>query len=296
MNTQFETGWAEAAPPRIATQQVTANDGGRFGLTTVEPAGPVRGAAVLVPGMFTGRKFWLSDKGVGLAAYLAEAGIACVIAERRGIGAGRDEPGRGRPGLEEHLHYDLPIAARMAGELYDGPAFWIGHSFGGVLAARAAGSVLDSNAVAGLVLFATQFEVGKTALDWPANLLTRGIAHTLRRFPARWVGLGPEDESVAAMTDGCAIVARGKRQPDLKATLGRVTAPTLAVVGANDTVDPPAGCEQFLGHLASPDKTFLRAGTATGFSTDFHHPGIVISKPAQAEVWPRIEAWLDEQL
>lgn len=254
-----------------------------------------RGAVVLVPGMFTGRRFWLSDKGVGLAAYLADAGFACLIAERRGIGAGRGDTGSARPGMQEHLHHDLPLVQRLAAQLHAGPAFWMGHSFGGVLAARAAGSTLDPDGVAGLVLFATQFEVGKKALDFPANLLARGIARSLGRFPARLVGLGPEDEPPAAMADGCALVAKGRRRPELKATLGQVTAPALAVVGAGDMVDPATGCEQFLGHLASRDKTFLRAGTDTGFSTDFDHPGIVISKPAQAEIWPRALAWLEQR-
>lgn len=288
------TAQPETPPPAAHSQQVTAPDGGRFTVTTVTPAGPVRGAAVFVPGMFTGRGFWLSDKGVGLTATLAEAGIAAVIAERRGIGEVRDNAGTGRPGLEEHVHHDLPIVQRMAAELHDGPAFWIGHSFGGVLAARAAGTTLDPDAIAGLVLFATQFEVGKTMLDRPANLLLRGTARLLGGFPARWVGLGPENEPPAAMCDAGAIVAQGRRHPDLKAALGRVTAPALAIVGGGDDVDPPAGCERFLGHLASADKTFLRADTDTGFSTDFNHPGVVISKPAQAEIWPRVRDWLAE--
>lgn len=286
----------EPSPPQATTWRETAPDGGRFGVTRILPAGPVRATAVLVPGMFTGRRFWLSDKGVGLAAYLAEAGIAGLIVERRGIGDGRDDPGPARPGLQEHLSEDLPMVQRIAQGLHPGPVFWIGHSFGGVLAARAAGMVLDADEVAGLVLFATQFEVDKTMLDYPANLLTRGLSRMLGRFPASWVGLGPEDEPVAAMNDACALVAEGRRRPGLKAVLGRARAPTLAVVGGGDTVDPPSGCRRFVEHLGGDDKTFLCAGTETGFSTDFDHPGIVISKPAQTEVWPRVRAWIEARL
>ncbi len=282
-----------AADSGSATHEIlTAPDGGRFNLTRVIPTLP-RAAVVMLPGMFTGRRFWLSDQGVGLAAFLADAGHAVYIVERRGIGATRDDAGTGRSGFTEHLQQDLPLVQSLVAQEQTGPVFWIGHSFGGVLAARAVATTLRADQVAGLVLFATQFEVGKRGLDFPGNLFARGVARLLGRVPARWVGLGPEDESPATMTDAGRMVADGRRQPELREQLGRLTQPTLAIVGAGDRVDPPEGCERFVGHFASTDRTFLKAGTHNGFEVDFDHPGIVISKPARAQIWPLVRDWLD---
>ena|GEM_PF-1145268 len=275
----------------MTEQTLAAADGGCCGLTQVSAEGVITKApVVLVPGMFTGRRFWLSDKQVGLAAYLARAGYPAFIAQRRGLS---DSPAcNARAGLIDHVKYDLPAVQRAVFDAQAQRAFWIGHSFGGVMSALACARYLEPAQVTGLVLFASQFEVGKRMLDWPANRATRGLARLLGHFPARAAGLGPENEPVAAMLDATHWVETGRRQAYLRETLARITAPALAISGAADRVDPSAGCERFIGHFASTDKTFERAGTATGYSVDFDHPGIVVSKAAQAEVWPRVVAWL----
>lgn len=275
----------------VAHEVVAAADDGCCQLTRVCADGVnTKAPVILVPGMFTGKRFWLSDKQVGLAAYLAGAGYPAFIAQRRGLS---DSPTcDARAGLIDHVKYDLPAVQQAVFDAQPQPAFWIGHSFGGVMSALACARYLEPERIASLVLFASQFEVGKRMLDWPANRLTRGLARLLGYFPARAAGLGPENEPVAAMMDATHWVETGRRQTYLRETMERITAPTLAISGAADRVDPSTGCERFIGHFASSDKTFERAGTATGYSVDFDHPGIVISKPAQAEVWPRVVQWL----
>lgn len=279
------------APLSISERTLDAADGGCCQLTLVIAEGvAVKRPAILVPGMFTGRRFWLSDKQVGLAAYLARAGYPAFVAQRRGLS---DSPRcDARAGLIDHVKYDLPAVQRAVSDTYARPAFWIGHSFGGVMTAVACARYLEPGQVAGLVLFASQLEVGKRMLDWPANRLTRGLTRVLGYFPARAAGLGPENEPVAAMMDATHWVETGRRQMYLRETLARITAPTLAISGVADRVDPSAGCERFIGHFSSADKTFEQAGTASGYSVDFDHPGIVVSKAAQAEVWPRVADWL----
>jgi len=275
------------------TRTITAADGGCCALTRVEtPDTSHKAPVVMVPGMFTGRRFWLSDRHIGLAAWLADHGYPAYIVQRRGLSD--SPPCEARAGLIEHVKYDLPAVQAFVAEQHSQPAFWIGHSFGGVMAALATARYLDAGSVAGLVLFASQFEVDKRMLDWPGHLFTRGLARLLGRFPARTTGLGPEDEPVAALMDATHWVATGRRQPYLRETLAVITAPVLALSGAADTVDPSAGCERFIGHFASRDKTFVQAGTTNGFSVDFDHPGIVVSKPARAEIWPRVTDWLDD--
>lgn len=283
-----------AAALVVTDEIIEAGDGGRCRLTRAAADNtPTKAPMVMVSGMFTGRRFWLSDRQVGLAAYLARHGYPAYIVQRRGLS---DSPAcEARAGLNEHVEYDLPAVQRAVADHDDRPAFWIGHSFGGVMSALACGRHLDADRVAGLVLFASQFEVGKRMLDWPANRLTRGLARALGYFPARAAGLGPENEPVAAMADATRWVETGRRQRDLRDALARIGQPVLALSGVADRVDPSVGCERFIGHFASTDKTFERAGKARGYRMDYDHPGIVVSKTAQREIWPRVVHWLDER-
>ncbi len=274
--------------PATREETLTADDGGRILLTFVAAEQP-RSPIVYMPGMFTGRPFWLSDKGIGLAAYLAEAGFPGLIVQRREAGCGA------RPGLEEHLRLDLPRVQARVEETWGRPAFWMGHSFGGVLSARATAETLDAARVAGLVLFGSQFEVGKRPLHPPFSLATRGISALLGRFPARRLGLGPRDEPPEAMHDAIRLVTEGRRRPELRQALRKITAPALAISGLGDKVDPTAGCEKLIGHFASTDKRFIAAGRRNGFEMDYDHPGIVVSKPAQQEIWPLVRDWLLER-
>jgi len=275
----------------VETRTMGAADGGCFALTTVqaqihEPRAPV----ILLHGMFTDRRFWLSDKGVGLAAYLAARGHPVFIVQRRGLG---DSPAtEQRCGLDEQLHHDLPAVQAIVANHVAEPAFWLGHSFGGVTAARAVAQTLDASQVAGLVLIASQFKVGKRALDWPGNMLTRALVRVCGHLPARAVGLGPVNEPAAAAQDACRWVSEGRRQPEIRKSLQKITVPTLAISGVADRVDPTVGCERFVSHFSSADVRFVRAGIEQGFARDYDHAGVVISKPAQAEIWPLIGDWL----
>lgn len=272
-------------------EQLTAADGGRFLLTYLAGPQPLPQApVVLVHGMFTDRRFWLSDKGVGLAVFLAEAGHPVYIVQRRGLS---DSPAcTARCGLDEHLYQDLPVVSARVAEEHGIPAVWIGHSFGGVSVARAVADVLDPDRVAALVLLASQFERGKHLLDWPGNLAVRTLVRLRGHLPARVAGLGPVDETAAAVHDACRWVTDGRRTPTLRLALARITVPVLALSGTADRVDPTDGCRSLLDHTSSRAPRFIRAGRTDGFSQDYDHPGIVISRAAREEIWPLIGDWV----
>ncbi len=267
-------------------EALSAGDGARVRVTHVRGARTGHPPVVYLPGMFTARNFWISATGIGLAAYLAQQGFPGLVVERRRTGCG------GRPGLEDHLTQDLPLVQDLVERTWKRPAFWMGHSFGGVLAARATADCLDQSRVLGLVLFAAQFEVGKRGLHPPVSWLTNLVSRSLGRFPARRLGLGPMDEPPEAMEDAVRQVTEGRRKPDIRESLHRVEVPVLAISGLGDRVDPTEGCERLISHFSSTDKRFLAAGRKTGFLEDYDHPGIVVSKPAQQEIWPLVLDWL----
>ncbi|MBX6363122.1 MAG: alpha/beta fold hydrolase, partial [Gemmatimonadetes bacterium] len=173
----------------------------------------------------------------------------------------------------------------------------IGHSAGGAAALVAAAADPDvRRRVRALVVVATP-------VPWlqgfrrTTTRLVRRSSLLLGRFPARLLRLGPEDELPGVMAqwmtwnltrrwtgdDGTDYVARIRELPN----------PALFVAGAGDRLEAPPHAVQALYELAgSSDKTFLLCGRSTGFSADFDHAGLVVSRTARAEVWPKILAWL----
>lgn len=284
----------EAPARSTVDHRIAAADGGHCVLVEVAPLGLPTAEVVLVPGMFTARGFWLSRKGIGLAAHLADAGMRCWILERRGMGAAAGQA-ECRLGLNEAERHDLPAAWAYVRQRSDAPAFIVGHSFGGVLAARALAGSLPPRACAGLVLFAAQCEVAKAPLHPPGSWLTGAIVALLGRLPARVAGLGPEDEPAAAIRDAIAWTTSARRDGEWLAGLAGLPVPQLAMAGAADRVDPPDGCGRFARRLAGTDARFELLGRAGGWGEDYDHAGMVVSTTARAEVWPFVAHWLARQ-
>lgn len=271
-----------------------AADGGVCRVThIVDTSTPMNTPVVLLPGMFTSRRFWLSDRNIGLAAYLAGQGHACWIIERRGIG--HTHPNTARPGADEHLRHDLPLLAQLIYEQTNRPAVWIGHSFGGQLAARVVNERLAPEQVAGLILLATQTARGKRWLVPPLSTALLAIARRLGRIPARLAGLGPEDEPAAAIEDSIRWTIDARRTGGWPARLNTLTAPVLAIASQQDRVDPATGCRQLFEQIGSADKHWWLLGDPPTTPGPFDHPGLVVSKRAQAHVWPRLSEWIAQQ-
>jgi len=271
----------------------TAEDGGVCRVTRIRsPKAERDQPVVLLPGMFTSRRFWLSDKDIGLAAYLAEQGFDSWIIERRGIG---DVDPQARAGADEHVRLDLPLLAdRILRETGQAP-FWLGHSFGGQLAAKAANETVPADAVAGLILIATQTERGKRWLVPPLSTAVTTMTRLLGRVPARLAGLGPEDEPAAAVLDSVAWTVDARKTGGWPARLATLETPVLAVASSHDTVDPADGCRHLFDQIGSTDKTWWLLEPGADMPATFDHPGIVVSKPARTHVWPGLAHWMQSR-
>jgi alpha-beta hydrolase superfamily lysophospholipase len=247
--------------------------------------------AVLLSGMFDNRRMWLLTRSGGLAGVLADQGYDPWILERRGFGL--PDAARGaRRGLTEHVAEDIPLVQRIVAEETGRPAFWIGHSFGGVMIARALAMTLDAGQVKGAVLIAAQCEVNTGLLRGPGALAIAAMCR-LGRFPSRTLGIGPEDEPPEAMADAVAWTRAAQTTGAPLRPMAAVRSPVLAVVGAADIVAPPRGCARLIGHFSSPDRTFLMAGRRQGYSRDYGHASVITHPLARQEVFPKITDWLD---
>jgi pimeloyl-ACP methyl ester carboxylesterase len=198
------------------------------------------------------------------------------------------------------MRFDLPAVHRLIEAQCEGRAHWVGHSWGGVAIIGALGAGwLAEEAVQSAVVLGANITEGD---EWLKRPLPRAAAWTLLtaigRVPAGLFRLGPEPESRAYMLDFFRWkgprtdwrTAEGKSYWD---GIRRAKAPLLAFAAANDTSDPVPGCRFMFDTFGADDKQWVLLGVEEGFSKDYGHVEMIVSKPASQEVWPRIAEWLD---
>ena len=258
-----------------------------------EPGGiPV----LLVPGTFSNHTFWLGTRGTGFARALAADGYEAWVLDPRGHGDSQ-RPRRGQHWDFDHwARYDVPAAIRAAARRGRG-VIVVGHSAGGATSLIACAVEPDLRGlVRALVVVATPLpwlQAFRRAVTW----LTRALSRALDRFPARLVGLGPEDELGGVMAQWMTWNLeghwRGDDGTDYEARLSDLELPVLFLAGSGDHVEaPPRAVHALFKLVGSRDKTFLLCGRAGGFSEDYDHVGVLVSRAARLEVWPKILEWL----
>ena len=258
----------------------------------------VRGAPViLLHGSFSNRRFWYSPRGVGLGAYLARAGFDVWIPEMRGHGLSPRNRAYRNNRVADYARYDLPVIAAFVSEQCGRAAHWVGHSLGGTtLAAALGGQYLTAEQVASAAFFGTQ--VSRTY--WPLKLppVEWGGRLLLKRFgqiSGSRLKRGPEDEPIGLALESMrwfGLFGRfGDKDRDWWAGLAEVDVPVLAVGAAGDHQDPVWACRKLFEQLGGEHKQFVRLGREEGFD-NFGHIDMLVSKPAQTQVWPLVERWL----
>ncbi|WP_205875676.1 serine aminopeptidase domain-containing protein [Mycobacterium camsae] len=279
--------WTEqpATRHRMRTTVVTVGDGGRFRITRLGEGCGI--PAVLLPGMFDNRRLYLWPGG--LAEALADAGFDPWIVERRGTGDVAQAFGT-RAGWEEMVRVDLPAVQRLIADDTGRPAFWLGHSFGGVALARAAAETLDRSGLAGLVLV-------NSAVDIP--LLANRVVNAAVRsriwkgvFPSRRLRLGPEDEPIAALDDAVGWGIAERCRGDLSSMLTTVDVPLLAITAPRDGVAPASRTRRMVRPAAGLDRRVQSAGRAHGFARDYAHANTLLHPVARTDVFPFLVDWL----
>lgn len=270
----------------------------RLGLATQENRGtPV----ILLHGSFSNRRFWYSPKNLGLGPFLARAGFDVWIAEMRGHGLSPRNQHYSRNTVADYARDDLPAIAAFVCEQTRQAPHWIGHSLGGItLAAALGGHYLDERSAASVALFGSQISriywpLKVPPVEWGSRLLLKRFAHVSgSRFKR-----GPEDEPIGIALESLRwhrLFGRfGDAERDWWAGLAEVKVPILAVTADGDSQDPAWSCRKLFEQFASSQKAFLCLGKSQGFTTDFGHIEMLVSKEAQREVWPITEHWLREQ-
>ncbi|WP_342242962.1 alpha/beta fold hydrolase [Pseudomonas sp. OTU5201] len=269
---------------------------GRFGQED-ERGVPV----ILVHGSFSNRRFWYSPKGLGLGPYLTRAGFDVWIVEMRGHGLSPRNQHYRRNRVADYARYDLPAIAAFVREQCGQVPHWLGHSLGGTtLAAALGGHYLSDGDAASVALFGSQISRNYWPLkvppvEWTGRLL-------LKRFEVlsgAWLKRGPEDEPIGLALESMrwhGLFGRfGDAERDWWAGLADVRIPVLAVAAAGDLQDPVWACRKLVEQVPEENRHFLRLARDAGFSDDFGHIEMLVSKVAEREVWPLVAHWLGHQ-
>ncbi|MCO7516060.1 lysophospholipase [Pseudomonas guariconensis] len=256
---------------------------------------------ILLHGSFSNRRFWYSPKGIGLGACLARAGFDVWIPEMRGHGLSPRNRAWRYNRVADYARFDLPVIAAFVQEQSGQVAHWIGHSLGGtILAAALGGGYLQAGSVASAAFFGTQvsrvyWPLKVPPVAWSARLLLKRFG----QLSGSRLKRGPEDEPIGLALESLrwhGLFGRfGDKQDDWWAGLAQVEVPVLAVAGAADYQDPVWACRKLFEQLGGGHKQFLRLGREEGFDA-FGHVDMLVSKAAQAQVWPLVERWLRDPL
>ena len=253
---------------------------------------------VLVPGTFSNHTFWLGTRGTGFARALAAAGYEAWVLDPRGHGESQRPGPRDRWDFDDWARHDVPAAVRAAAGAAPGRGVvLVGHSAGGATSLIACAALPDVQRHVRAVVVAATPLPWLQAMRRAATWFALGTSRAFGRFPARLVGLGPEDELGGVMVQWMRWQLqghwRGDDGTDYQALLANLDTPALFLAGAADRVEaPPTAVHALFKLTGSRDKTYLLCGRDGGFSQDFDHVGLVVSRAARDEVWPKIVEWL----
>ncbi len=254
---------------------------------------------LMVHGTFSNRTFFFGREERGLGWYLAARGFDVWVAELRGHGRSGDAGLRERWDFEDWIRRDAPalVGAVCAATGHD-RLVWVGHSAGGVIGYALAGlGRKESDAIAALVTAGSPAPTGLGPLQYPMAAAGLTLTRLLGRFPARLLGIGPEDEHPGIFSQWMRWNLRGRWHgddgTDYFANARRIETPVLALAGGGDRfIAPPALCRDLAWATSSVDRTVVVCGRAGRFSENYNHHRLIASSPAREEVWPLIGDWI----
>ncbi len=257
------------------------------------PSDGARGTIVIVHGL--GEHI---DRYGHVAAALNERGWRVVGYDHRGHG--RSPGARGRLVAGDDLLFDLAYAIDAVRAEFDGPLVLLGHSLGGLVAARFVAGGLESTAPAWLRAV-DALALSSPALGIPMTPLQRALLAVLGPIaPDLAVGNGLGAASVSRSATTVAsygsdplvhdrvtarltrfIVDGGER---VRSLASRWVVPTLLLYAGSDRCVLPSASATFAA--AAPKEVV----TAREFAPLFHE---IFNEPEQAEVLSVLVAWLD---
>lgn len=269
--------------------------------------GPV---VLMVHGMMSNGRIFYSERGKGLAPYLASQGCDVFVADLRGKGRSTPRINRhARHGQTEMIRDDVPAlhaaVRRLSGNR---PVFWVSHSWGGVVLNSALlrrPALIDE--VAGLVHFAVKRSVHvrnlvkRIEIDLMWNLVLRGVTRAVGYLPARPLRFGADNETDKTHRQ---IKQWAKVRPwvdsddgfDYGEAARRTRLPPALYLAARN--DPCRGhrhdVREFMAESGTHAARAHLVARRTGHWHDYDHVSLLTHPDAVKDHFPLVWAWMQD--
>jgi oxygen-independent coproporphyrinogen-3 oxidase len=278
----------------MSERTVVTSDGVELALHRLRAYRDGRPAALLVHGAFSNHGVWVRRAHPGgFAHYLLGRDLDVWLADLRHHGGSAREPSRGLWRFEDWILKDAPaLVERVKDETDGAPLIWVGHSAGGAVGLAWQARDPANRPFAAVVTFGTPgpTRVGPVRRAFAA--LMAGTSRAFGKFPARALGLGPENEAGQILADWMGWNVRGSWLGadgfDYFAALRHVASPFLSVAGAADRLfAPPRSCASVVERIGSRRK-------ALAVHRHLTHRGLLRDPRARERCWPETASWLQE--
>lgn len=277
----------EAFRMRAERVSLTTPDGARVSASLFHPDRRPRAAVLVAGGVAIRQRFYQ-----GFAEALSAAGIAAMTIDYRGIG--ESAGGHPSPTISGWV-VDIDTALDHLHDRFDGPVFYVGHSFGG----QALGLVSDpTSRVAGAVLIAAQSGyIGHW--PWPDRLWLGALmyaalplAATAGRVPG-WLGVGSGLPPGAAREWAAWCRRPGfttEALPHSRLTYGLYRKEMLALSFPDDVFAPRPAVEALLGFFVNADIEHRVVAPAYIGQKQIGH--FSFFRRSHAALWAPVVEWL----
>lgn len=279
------------------------------------------------------RLIWDLAPEVSLARFLADAGYDFYAVDLRGRGDSWPKvgsPADAEWSFDDFVHHDLPTAVAAACDRSGAEeAFWLGLEMSGQAyyasvisgtAQQVRGGITFGSPVLtpddakvpgitgppqmrrnGRLLFRSATRYAGPVLAFMRSKQLEGSFRPVNTdpiVPARYLYNGIPDESTLIADQFTDWVSNDTmRSLDHETVwsdrVDEIDLPTLVMAAAKDLQRPAPGVEAAFKSLGSDDKTYIEAGTESGFSLDFGHDDLVTGRASPTEIFPKILSWLD---
>jgi len=263
---------------------------------------------LLIHGVMANGRIFYSDKGKGLAHYLADAGYDVFVADLRGRGGSRPKiDGAATHGQTEIICQDLPALHAAIRQLKGKMAqHWMAHSWGGVHISSCLLRYPQLSAqLASLVYFGSKRSIAvhnwrkwlEVDLMW--NIVARWLIRWYGYLPARRIGLGADDETEKSHRQS---KFWAKRLPWVDSDDGfdyaaaaraQILPPTLYFAASNDPCrGHPDDVRRFRDESGSHLSRVHLLGRQTGHWHDYDHVSLLTHPDAPDDHFPLVLRWL----
>ncbi|MEZ4451411.1 MAG: alpha/beta fold hydrolase [Nannocystaceae bacterium] len=292
-------------PLDVVRRSIAAADGWTLDVLEVLSQGTARGLVIAGHAMMVDRRTLLRSDRPSLVATLAAAGFRVLVPDARGHGASGPRAEEGGVWTYDDLVDDTAPLLALARALAPGlPIALLGHSLFAHTSLAWLVQHPDAPVAAHIGLAMDVWGRGRepSPIKWAQKRLqlavSGGLARVLGRFPARRLGIGSNDESLAYWRWFRRPWGRADGSVDYAASLPKLRLPCLHVVSRGDRLlARPAAALRLTAGLADREVWHLGHPSAPGELAALapDHMGVV-TDPGSAPLWRALAGWLDRRL